>query len=586
MKSSLFGVLNKLFTRRDKKVIGILLLSSILVSVVETLSISAIMIFISVATNFHSIATSRILGKIYDMFGFSQSSDVVLLLGFVLLAFYFVRAVLNVVHIYYTNKFAHMRQHYFASRLFERYLQFTYRDFVQKTSTAISHVILAYSSNITQIISTLLMMFAEIFTIICIYSMLFYVNWKMTLVLSMVLVAKVIIVLRAFTHKITQAGLESKKYSEQLGMTYNASFCNFKFLKLISNNKLIQDRFSVATLGLARANTVNAVWQGLPRFILETIGFSLLVSAIMYVVDRYNDAQCVIPMVSMYALAFYRFLPSINKLVTGYNQIMFSKHVLQPVYDFLQHDYEELGNQDIAFDRTIELKNLSFAYGPKAQVLKAVNLVLQKGLRVGFVGESGAGKSTIADIIMGLFVPQEGGIYIDDVRLTQENLKHWRRKIGYIPQDVYLFHGTVAENVICGRDFDEAMIIDVLQKARMYDFLLTKDGIHTRLGEGGINVSGGQKQRIAIARALYGNPEILVLDEATSSLDNQTEEHIMDEIYQVDRNKTLIIIAHRLSTIERCDVVYKVDGGCVTQVRAQIVTGDLLQSPVGATADY
>ncbi|MBY0353741.1 ABC transporter ATP-binding protein [Candidatus Babeliales bacterium] len=580
MNVSLFGVLRKLFTRRDKKVIIVLLLSSVLVSIVETLSLSAIMVFISIATNFNSALTGRFLGKFSALFGFSRPSELVLFLGFSLLVFYLLRAGLNVIHIYYTNKFSHMRQHYFASRLFERYLQFTYRDFVQKTSTSMSQVILAYSSNVTQIISTLLMMFAEIFTVVCIYSMLFYVNWKMTLVLSVVLIVKVLIVLKAFTHKITQAGLESKKYSEQMAVSYTASFCNFKFLKLISNNKLIQSRFSTATLGLARANTVNAVWQALPRFILETIGFSLLVGAIMYVVYRYNDAQFVIPMVSMYALAFYRFLPSINKLVTGYNQLMFNKHVLEPVHDFLHHDYEELGNKEIVFESAIALKNLSFSYGPKAQVLEHVNLVLKKGLRVGFVGESGAGKSTIADIIMGLFVPQKGGVYVDDVRLTQENLKCWRRKIGYIPQDVYLFHGTVAENVVCGRAFDETMIIDALKKARMYDFLMSKDGIYTRLGEGGINVSGGQKQRIAIARALYANPEVLVLDEATSSLDNETEEHIMDEIYQVDRNKTLIIIAHRLSTIERCDVVYKVDGGCVMQVRGQIITGDQIPSPV------
>jgi len=210
----------------------------------------------------------------------------------------------------------------------------------------------------------------------------------------------------------------------------------------------------------------------------------------------------------------------------------------------------------------IEVKNLAFGYQQHKMVLNGASLVINKGERVGFVGESGSGKSTLVDLIAGLYKPVNGYIQVDSTMLTDDNLRSWRGKIGYIPQSIYLFDGTVADNIVFGREYDEVKIIKALQKANIYDFLLKhQDGIHTKVGESGIKFSGGQKQRIAIARALYSDPEILILDEATSSLDNQTEERIMDEIYSVNKDKTLLIIAHRLTTVERCDKVYKIENG-------------------------
>ena len=191
-------------------------------------------------------------------------------------------------------------------------------------------------------------------------------------------------------------------------------------------------------------------------------------------------------------------------------------------------------------------------------VLNDINLTLNKGDKIAFVGESGAGKSTLADIIIGLYRPNSGCIKIDGVLLNDDNLQNWRSQIGYVPQQVYLFDGTVADNICFGRQRDDKILEDVLKQANIYYFLQTKEGLETLVGEGGIQLSGGQKQRIAIARALYGNPEILVLDEATSALDNDTEEKIMKEIYHISKDKTLIVIAHRLTTIKGCDKVFEI----------------------------
>ncbi|MDE7448505.1 MAG: ATP-binding cassette domain-containing protein, partial [Helicobacter sp.] len=184
-----------------------------------------------------------------------------------------------------------------------------------------------------------------------------------------------------------------------------------------------------------------------------------------------------------------------------------------------------------------------------------------------FVGESGGGKSTLVDLIIGLYRPNAGEVCVDNVPLTLDNIKSWRAKVGYIPQNVYLFDGSVADNIVFGRDYDEERLVSVLRQAGMLEILQQKEGLATQVGEGGNLFSGGQKQRIAIARALYGNPEILVLDEATSALDMQTEAMIMDSIYAASEQKTLLIIAHRLSTIEHCESVYRLKAGEIIKER-------------------
>jgi ATP-binding cassette, subfamily B, bacterial PglK len=195
------------------------------------------------------------------------------------------------------------------------------------------------------------------------------------------------------------------------------------------------------------------------------------------------------------------------------------------------------------------------------EIISGVSLEIKKGEKIAITGESGSGKSTLVDIITGIHKPVLGKVYIDDKAITDDNIRSWRKKIGYIPQSIYLFDGTVAENISFGSMPDVEKIITALKKANIWDFLSQKEGLNTKVGDGGIQLSGGQQQRIGIARALYDDPEVLVLDEATSALDNETEQKIMDEIYNVSANKTLIVIAHRLTTIERCDRRILIENG-------------------------
>ena len=267
------------------------------------------------------------------------------------------------------------------------------------------------------------------------------------------------------------------------------------------------------------------------------------------------------PVISIFFIGLYRILPSVNRIITYYQGILFYRKSLDTIVDELESEIENIENNPIEFNKKIELKDIRFEFEEGKEVLKNINLNIFKGEKVAFVGESGSGKTTLVDLITGLYKPKNGNIYLDDIKLEDKNIGYWRNSIGYIPQEVYLFDGTIADNVVFNREYNEERLIESLKKARIWEFLKKKEGIKTIVGDRGIMLSGGQKQRIAIARALYDNPDILVLDEATSALDNETEEEIMKEIYDVSKDRTLIIIAHRLTTLKDCDRIFVINNG-------------------------
>jgi ATP-binding cassette subfamily B protein/ATP-binding cassette subfamily C protein len=341
------------------------------------------------------------------------------------------------------------------------------------------------------------------------------------------------------------------------------TFGNFKFIKLKGNEEALLNIFDESAEAFSKASIISATLGVMPKNILENFGFSLLVAVVCYILWRYNSAAMIIPIISMYALALYRMLPAINRILNYFNSIAFQRQSLHVIYNDLNQETTQEGDQHIDFNESIRGNGISFRYLKGEDVLRDISFEIQKGERIAITGESGSGKTTLVDLMIGINYPSQGNIYVDGIKINSTNIRSWRNKIGYIPQSIYLFDGTVAENVAFGSKYNEVKIVQVLKQVNIWDFLAEKDGINTLVGEGGIQLSGGQKQRIGIARALYGDPELLVLDEATSSLDNETEAKIMDEIYKLSGDKTLIVIAHRLSTVERCNRRINIENGIV-----------------------
>lgn len=555
--------LSSLLSKHDKKFLLYLLLFSIFISLMETIGIAIIMPFISIASDFQVIHSNNYYEYFYQLFHFEKEVSFVLVFGILLIFFYFFRSAINLFYFYMLSKFSKGRYHLLAFRLFENYLGRSYKDFLDENSSNLSKTIINEAQNITNILSSLLFMISEVFVILFIYSMMLYMNWKITLLLSLILFFNALLLVKTISKKIKKEGGKREEFQRKFYEILNTTFGNFKMIKLKSNDEKILEKFSNASFGFANSNITNETLSHFPRLFLEALGFIIVIFIVVYLVykNQYNISGAM-PLISVFILGLYRLMPSANRILAGYNQIQFYYKSLDIVHNDLIYEIEDLGNEDILFDKTIELKNLSFSYIEEKLVLKNISLTIDKGSKIGFIGESGSGKSTLIDIIMGLYRPKKGSVFIDGILLSDENIKSWRSAIGYIPQHIYLFDGSVAQNVAFDEKYDAIRVKEILKKANLLDFLEAHhDGIETKVGENGLKLSGGQKQRVAIARALYNNPEILILDEATSALDNETEAKIMDEIYSVSENKTLIIIAHRLSTLERCEKIYKLEHG-------------------------
>jgi len=555
--------INSLLTKRDKQFLLGLLIFSIFISIIETVGISAIMPFIALAGDFSQIHSNEYYKMAYEVLGFAKETDFVISFGIVLIFFYIFRSGINLYYFYVLSRFSEGRYHLIAYRLFENYVGMPYRHFIERNSSDLTKNLVNEAKNLTQLISSMLFMMSEVFIIIFIYGMFIYVNWKITLLLTIILILNALFMTKTVSKIIKRQGVKREEFQRRFYDVINTTFGNFKMIKLRGDEDRIKKQFADISFGYARTNIINSTLSQFPRLFLEAISFSLVSFIIIYLVFKYQtDISGAFGLLSMFVLGLYRLMPSVNRILSSYNQILFYLKSLELVHNDLIYEIEDLSEDEIVFNKKIELKDINFSYIDGKEILSNINLTIKKGEKIAFTGESGSGKSTLVDIIIGLYRPQKGVVNIDNEVLNEKNVKSWRKKIGYIPQTIYLFDGTVAQNVALGENIDKKKMIEVLKKANIWDFL--KDhhqGLQTRVGEGGVKLSGGQKQRIAIARALYSNPEVLVLDEATSALDNETEAKIMDEIYKVSENKTLIIIAHRLSTLEKCEKIYKLKKG-------------------------
>ncbi len=555
--------LRLLLSRRDKQFLLSLFLFSIFVSIAETVGVSAIMPFIAVAANFSSIHDNPYLLKTYEFFDFHSDIAFVNAFGIALMIFYLVRSAVNLLYFHLLARFSEGRYHLIAYRLFENYVGMPYRHFIERNASELTKTLINEAKYLTDLVSTLLFIISEIFVLILIYGMFLYVNWKITVLLTLILALNALLMTKTVSKIIKHQGEKREIFQKKFYEIIHTVLGNFKMIKLRGLEDRVLERFAEASSGFIRTNIVHQTLSHVPRLFLEAIGFSLIAFIVVYLVVKYQrDISETFGLLSMFVLGLYRLMPSVNRILTGYNQILYYRKSLDIVHNDLFYEVEDLGNVPIHFQHNIRLKEITFSYDGTRNILDNINLTIKKGEKVAFTGESGSGKSTLVDIMIGLYRPQRGHIMIDNTELNESNVKAWRKKIGYIPQQIYLFDGTVAENVALGEPIDKERLIEVLKQANIWDFLATHHkGLQTPVGDGGVKLSGGQRQRIAIARALYTDPEVLVLDEATSALDNETEAHIMEEIYKIGLNKTLIIIAHRLSTLEKCDTIYRLKGG-------------------------
>ena len=363
--------LRSLLTKRDKQFLLGLLFFSIIISVIETVGISVIMPFIAIATDFTLIHTNEYYRYAYKLFEFDKDVSFVISFGIILIFFYIFRSAINLLYFYLLNRFTQGRYHLLAYRLFENYMGMPYRNFITKNSSTLTKSIVNEASNLTALISAVLFMISEVFIVIFMYIMMLYVNYKITFLLTAILFLNAILMIKTVSVKIKKAGVIRANMQKRFYEIINKSFGNFKLIKLNSNDKKMLDDFSKVSFEYANANITNLTLQQIPRLFLEAVGFGIIVFIITFLVWKYeNSVANVLALISMFVLALYRLMPSINRIMGSYNQILFYHKALDIVHNDLLYDSENLGGDSISFNQKITVENLYFEYEKKKPILK------------------------------------------------------------------------------------------------------------------------------------------------------------------------------------------------------------------------
>lgn len=552
---------SELLSPRDRWILVILLMMSMVFAGIEAASISLVMPFITLATAPAKALEQASLARVYHWLGFGSTQSFVVAVGATLVVFYLLRGAFVLGYTYALNRFTWGRYYDLAMRLFSNYLGLPYREFTQLNSSQLEKSIITEAAYLSQLIVSVLRFLAEAAVAVLLYVVLLVVNPRVTLVVTVVLA----IMVGALTYTIrrisTRQGELREKHQSRFYHLLNDAFGNFKFTRQMGAEPEMIKEVSRAASGYCRSNVVNTTVAQLPPTLLETMGLTLLVGIVLYALLTSTNGSQVIPLIVMYGLALYRMMPAAHRMLYYYNNVLYYKRSLDIVHQELSRPQTVAGDEPVHFDREIALESVSFNYPGRGDVFTNLSLSIRKNEKVAFIGSSGSGKTTLLDLLIGIYAPDRGRVLIDDTALTSRNVRSWRRDIGYIPQNIFLFDGTVAENVAFGKAYDEKRIIRALEQARIWDFLRQHEGLQTHVGEGGVKLSGGQKQRIGIARALYGDPQILVLDEATSALDPRTEAEIMNEVRNLASGRTLIVVSHHNLSPDYFDQIYWIEAG-------------------------
>ena len=569
--------LRYVFDRKDKmKLIGLAMLM-IVGSILELLAVAVFNPFIEVLMQTSSIEDDSFLKLFFAHIHLNGIEQYLVVLSALIAVIYLVK---NIYLSFLQNtilSFSYTTRMNLATRLLTTYMNEPYTFHLSKNIAEMQRCLQSDTSQFMSLINSCLQLTVEMVTCLALAAYLFHTSHSITVVIGVLLLLCIGLFFMISKKVSSRLGRQNERYNAKLFQWINQSLGGIKELKILQREEYFIDSYKTNYKKLIWGARVNELISALPKYIVETVAMVGLVFAIIIkLLFGHGALETFIPQIAVFAVAAFRLLPSVGRVNAYINSIMYNKASLDMIYD----DLKEIDSEPVQeaewqgekenwiFNKGVIVEYVTYHYPDSdVEVLHDISMEIPKGKTVALIGPSGAGKTTLADIILGLLPPTSGVVRMDQHNIY-ENLRSWREKLGYIPQTIYLTDDTIRNNIAFGiyqEQIDDNAIWKALEKAQLKEFVQgLENGLDTYVGDRGVRLSGGQRQRIGIARALYHDPEILVLDEATSALDSSTEQAVMESIESLQGLKTMIIIAHRLTTIKNADLVYEVSGGNVT----------------------
>jgi ATP-binding cassette, subfamily B, bacterial PglK len=541
-------------------------------SLVEVISLGSVLPFLSAFSNTEIVMGYPVISDILIYYDLTEPDQVILSLTVVFITAVLIAGGIRLLLLFLGTKLSFSSGHELSVDVYKRTLYQPYEVHMERNSSEIIAGITTKISNVTNVLNSSVAFLNSLILIVIVSLALVLLNPVVALLSATIFIFFYGLVTWLVHGKLNINSQHVSTESTQIVKALQEGMNGIRDIILDSSQNIYCVVFGKSDLKLKNAQSSNIVISASPRFVMESFGMVVIAVIAFSLYTPENGIANSLPLLGALAIGAQRMLPASQQCFSAWSSIIGSKASLLDVLELLDQPESFLSVESdikpLSFERLIELKEVSFRYGiNQHNTLSSINISLEKGLKIGFIGSTGSGKSTAIDLIMGLLKPTKGEIVIDGLILKDKHLRRWQKSIAHVPQSVYLSDATIAENITFSTPadtIDQNLLNKVAAEAQLLNFIeSTPKKYNTNVGESGTFLSGGQVQRIGIARALYKKANILILDEATSALDSVTEKQVMKAISESNKDLTIIIISHRLSTIKDCDVIYEFESGKV-----------------------
>lgn len=566
--------LSVLLDKKQKKTMVGLVFLMIIGAALQTAGVSMILPVVKLVMDKEAIYKKGILNDAFRFIGGGSETRFTVIVMLALIGVF----ILKNVFLYFQQKvtlaFVYTNQFRTSERMMKNYLRRGYEFYLNADTAVVQRSITSDVNNMYALILALLQLMSDGIVFVFLVVFCFQQDAVMTILIAVVLLLLLIVIKKILKPILHKAGEDNQNYYSGLFKWISQTVQGIKEVKISCKEQYFVSEYVKCGKGYVDAVQKYSLYNQVPKLLIEVVCVIVMIGYMIFMILTGVDNDRMITTLTAFAAAALVLLPCVNRINNQINNISYFEPFFMGVSDNLQDEingenvdmsYATDSEEKLPIKEKIELKDIVYAYpNTEKKIFDHASLTIPVGASVGVVGTSGAGKSTVVDILLGLLEVQNGTILADGADV-KENYRAWLKNVGYIPQMIFMLDDTIRKNVAFGvpeDKIDEDRLWEVLKEAQLDTFIKTlPEGLDTGIGERGIRLSGGQRQRIGIARALYNNPEVLILDEATSALDNDTEAAIMESINRLHGKKTLVIIAHRLQTIEKCDMVYRVENG-------------------------